>query len=878
MFKTNKKYILKLFFFLVFVLLTNIIFARDITITIIDIDLNLPLEGAVIRTREGIEYICDHNGKALINIPENRQIIIQAAYPGYENGVITIPVTGDSFTIALHLSGFMQGNELVLEASIPGTTESRTGRSIAVTSKEISQSGEMGIIEDVMGAIKLLPGVNYSGTFDAEPSIRGGHPGDMMASFDGFYINNPYHWGGGFSIFDPRMVHGAQLSHGVFSTRYGNTISGLLEVTSKTPSPTETTLEFGVNFSMAVFNLSIPILGKGGILFMGRVTFYDPYIALVQALSKYYEPLTAVNYIERTPYIRSGAITGNYRFTDKIELNATAFFGMDGMGAHFLNSNRTESLNSDTSAEFDYTNYQAFLTSSLLINPRKDMLLKVRLGTGYEKMIIDGEIFNDIIEKHFSDNFFTERYPFLNDKVNNPYNLYNYNRIYYNELLFTVQGRVDFDWEIKDWVLLSAGIQEMYNQFNAKSDTQMTRDISFNDFKNELDKMNLNEQLFKSIYGYIYNIPFNSIFWDDLIISKSFSHSSKSKNHLLTTSAYVLSEFHFLKNKINMELGLRLEYFHIFGDANEYRESFSLGSNVILSPRLNLDFNILRNKSFLQSFDITLGTGLFSSMNNSIFSLEEKYDMDKIKPNRSWTSVLGIKMEFSQSLMFTIEGYYKYVFDRMYDSGLEQIENVPKSDGKGIVWGIDLMIQKVQSRYWDGWLSYSFNWAKYKDPSKVQNSDWYFPSYHRYHNLNLVINIRPIQSINIYIRFGLATGVVLSRRSEEGPKSYPVLVNPDDPQNSYIIEKYKWDSVVDEKNRTTSSLPMDIKFSILGASKTGKTRYEIYVAVENVLALVYSAKGNTSFNSYTGQIDEGNNTARYDIPIPIPTFGFKLSY
>jgi hypothetical protein len=71
---------------------------------------------------------------------------------------------------------------------------------------------------------------------------------------------------------------------------------------------------------------------------------------------------------------------------------------------------------------------------------------------------------------------------------------------------------------------------------------------------------------------------------------------------------------------------------------------------------------------------------------------------------------------------------------------------------------------------------------------------------------------------------------------------------------------------------------MDIKFSILGSSNKGKTRYELYVAVENVLALVYNAEGNTSFNSYTGEVDTGSMSAAYEMPIPIPSFGFKINY
>jgi hypothetical protein len=272
------------------------------------------------------------------------------------------------------------------------------------------------------------------------------------------------------------------------------------------------------------------------------------------------------------------------------------------------------------------------------------------------------------------------------------------------------------------------------------------------------------------------------------------------------------------------------------------------------------------------------------SLADSLYGIEDF----ELKPNRSWTSVAGAKREFAGGFSFNIEGYYKYIYDRGYvpiEVGIGEMSPEPYFDGAGRVWGIDLMIQKLQSRYWDGWISYSYNHARYRDPhgsnssvsSGGSNEDgWYFPSYHRFHNLNLVLNIRPARRINIYNRFGLASGVQLSK-IVGGIENYPVIIyeGPDDIQ---FIEKYRRETVRDENNRTSVSLPLDIKFSILGYSRSGKAQYEIYVAVENVLALLYTSKGNTSFNSYTGKEDTGSNSASYELPIPIPSFGFKISY
>ncbi|MCL2800697.1 MAG: TonB-dependent receptor plug domain-containing protein [Treponema sp.] len=861
---------LNIFFFItLFFLAVSPLFAREVTIFVIDSDLELPLEGAVIRTRDGNEYICDNEGKALIEAPANRQLIVQAFYPGYETGIISIPVSGSSFTIHLRLSGVLQGRELVLEAPRPGSNESRTGRSIALGSREISQTAEIGIVEDVMNTIKLLPGVNYSGTFNAQPSIRGGYPGDMGASMDGFFISNPYFWGGGFSIFDPRMVQSAQLSHGVFSTRYGHTISGLLEITTRSPSPTEILFDFGFNTSMASFSLSLPLFGKGGILFTGRVTYYDPVIALAKELSPYIPDLSRVNYIRQAPFIRTVTANGNYRFTDNLELISTFFFGVDGVGVFFANPSSDPNVN-DSSVDFDFTNYQGFLTSSLLWNPRPDMLLKVTLGAGYEDRIIYGEMDYNLRNRYFSSDFSNNpNYSTLIPLLTNPYNFYEYSLIDQTDSHFNLQGRIDLDWEISNNFLLSAGIQEMFNWHSSKGDQRVTNETLFQNLSL------VNQSFLKIMYPSI-----SESVWNYVRIAVPIHYSPDTNNYLFTTSAYILCEYD-SENRLKAELGLRLDHFYLTGSG------FSLSSDPVLNPRLNIDFNIAKDFWIFKSIDISAGTGLFSSINDNIIAAEERYNINRIKPNRSWTSILGLRLEFPESLYLNIEGYYKYVFDRMYIPLALTIDNLdilPNFDGEGIVWGIDVMLHKVQSRFIDGWLSYSFNWTKYRDPAGRyggrglsggnRGDSWYFPAFHRFHNLNLVVNIKPALNMNFYIRFGLASGVPLPRRYGDAPQSYPVLLLD---QNKFI-EKFYWPSYIDDSNRTTFSLPLDFKFSIYGSNRNGKTRYEIYAAVENILAFVYTAQGNTRFNPYSGQIDSGNSSANYEIPMPIPSFGFKFSY
>jgi hypothetical protein len=502
------------------------------------------------------------------------------------------------------------------------------------------------------------------------------------------------------------------------------------------------------------------------------------------------------------------------------------------------------------------------------------MLLKFTAGTGYEKSAPDGDIQYNIINKSFTSKF-TEDYPLISAMAGDSYDFNTTMKINQTDTVVNVQGRIDYDWELGRGFLFASGVHEMFTRYESRGNQMMTTEKNLRDFTDAERIDILKDMGFEpdSVSEELQRI---------LIVSIPLNYSPNAQNNLFTTSAYGLAEYHTPSRRFKTEFGLRFDHYYLTGDG------FSAQSKPALNPRLNAGFNVFKNIGYVQSFDISAGTGLFSSMNDNVFSAEEKYNITEIKPNRSWTSVLGTKLEMFNGIVFNIEGYYKYIFDRMYTTvniGLDGNPDVqPYFNGEGKVWGMDLLLQKKQSRYWDGWVSYSFNWAKYRDPDAgnadmglsggEDGNDWYFPSYHRFHNFNLVLNIKPISKINIYTRMGFASGVQINRRTGDHPISYPVYVLED----KKFIELFYWPAVRDENNRTTTSILWDIKVSIFGSNRNGKVLYEVYSGIENVLGLLYSAQGNTSFNQYTGEVDRGSMFATYDIPIPIPSFGFKISY
>jgi hypothetical protein len=776
------------------------VFAADIEVLAVDGDLNIPLEGARIISWDGSELFCDDRGRAVVSVPDDRPVTILVRYPGYETSRVSIRPGIREYTAALRLGGVMEEKELVIEAPRPGSSETVSGRSVAISGRELARSSERGIVEDVMSAVKLLPGVGYVGGYMAMPSIRGGDPSDISAVVDGFYVERPYHWGGAFSIFDPKMVESAQLSHGVFSARYGHTISGLLDIRAKHPSSQNAEFDLAVSTSAANINMSVPLKGKGGVSLMGRVSYWDPF---VEAAKLFFEE---VKYISTAPYIRSGALGLSYNFSTDLNFSLNGFFGGDGVGAHYTES--------DSAGVYDakllWDNKIGFLSSGLSYSPSDKLFLKARLGAGILQSDLDGNI--------YSEN--REEVPVSVD----------HRIMYFSDRTVNVQGRFDLDRDMGGGLVFSAGLEERYSRWDRTQRFSRT----------------------------------DSPFWDLSLL-----------NHGLASSLYTILEYRSENRDFGMELGLRGDHFLLSG------EGFTIAGRPLANPRLNLDFGILEDSGPVERMSLSFGTGLFSSVNSSLQNISAKNNIGEHQnlQNHSWTTLGGTKIDLFGGFTFTLESYFKYVFNRSYtqretnESGPEpQRELNYYFDGEGIIWGFDCMLQKFESRYWDGWISYSYINAKYRDPRSTDRSrntgGWYYPEFHRFHTLNLILNYKPVPAVQLTARFSLASGTPL-------PETTDIIPDPDVPGSPppYIrIQEYS------DYSRAGMVIPLDIKLSFFKFNSGGKVRRELYFNFENLLSLFYRAEGAKDFDANTGRETPSSRIASYDLPIPMITFGIKWSY
>jgi hypothetical protein len=416
----------------------------------------------------------------------------------------------------------------------------------------------------------------------------------------------------------------------------------------------------------------------------------------------------------------------------------------------------------------------------------------------------------------------------------------------YENKTLGMQGRFDFDWDFENGFLFSAGIEELYRQWFETVDTNAMIDAltETGDYKS-----------------------FARVFPD-------------ISNSGIFSGLYSLLEYTQPNGRFAAEAGLRLDHLYFIG------KDFTIQSTPVLNPRLNFDYTLLQNYGRVDRLTLAIGGGLFSSMNNNVAYIDKSYGINDfdLKLNRAATGVAGIKLDFLGSWTFTFEFYYKYIFDRAYTVNVAEGDNAViryNFDGEGHIYGFDLMLQKIEGRFIDGWISYSFNYAYYHDPKSIEafngatfvdrTNNWYYPSFHRFSNLNLILNFKPRQNFNIYTRFGLASGVPQSKLGNA--VSYTIIQD-----DGKVVTKYKRVSTYSDDERSSFSLPMDMKFSWFFSYPNSKTRMEVYAAVENALSLIYRPKGTTTMNPYTGAEEEGSGTASFELPIPMISFGFKWTY
>ncbi len=812
------------------------LFAQTLSVTATDNELGMPLEGVrVTLAGNGASAVTDTNGKASLELPANFSGgVVSAESPGYLTRRVSIKKGQTSLEIALSITEYIEGKELVVERTIPGKTDEKSGVSVVMDSKDMKTTAQFGLVEDIMSSIKTLPGVGFSGGFSAQPSIRGGYPAEMGTTLDDVYILSPFHWGGAFSIFNPNMVESAKMSHGIFSARYGRAMSGLLEVTTVKPDKADIKINGGISTIATDLFVQAPIGQKAGLFFGGKVTYLETLQILNDEILGQKPKLSETT--PTMPYIRDFFLKLMFEPSKELTFSVNGFIGTDGVGA----KDKAEKDGVKTEGYFDWENLVGFGSINLKWMP-SDITL-VRFVGAYNNQTSKAVFENYTSGSHAYSQGFIDTYGGLIGG-NTSYNLNGLDLDGgFKQTIQQVQGKLETDIQLSKENIITVGVEEVFHFANIKE--------AFTGFQVYEDSSAPYPELTNQSYSI--NVEGNSV---------------------VNSSAYALWNFGNEQTTLSGELGLRAEHYYL------WNKNYDFKTRPVVDPRASANWTPVKNYGALEKLTFSAGTGFFSMFPVHLLAAEDKYGIDDygIDPNRAWFQVVGIEAFFPDTWSFRLEGYYKYYFNRLYITGFYnpatgKLDIGVKDDGVGHVTGFDLMLRKKQGRWIDGYLSYSFVYARYKNPTEARGeedrtvhgdplNEWYYPDFHRFHTLNLVLNYRPSPGWTLSLMGSLATG--MPERKTGDIVMTPVMYN------GQIIEQYRRASFYSDTLRTDISCPVDVRLSYGNYYKNSKLRWEYYIGAEDILVNLYTPKTTSNFDPYTGEEIKDSNSADFNIGIPV---------
>ncbi|MDX8554821.1 TonB-dependent receptor plug domain-containing protein [Tenacibaculum sp. 1B UA] len=128
---------------------------------------------------------------------------------------------------------------------------------------------------DVLESLKIIPGVQSPNETATGIYIRGGTPNQNLVLWDGIKMYYSGHFFGMISAFNPYTTKEITLSKSGTGARYGNRVSGVIDIKTTEKIPSKITGNFGLNMTHADALLTIPFSKKTALSFSARRSFSD---------------------------------------------------------------------------------------------------------------------------------------------------------------------------------------------------------------------------------------------------------------------------------------------------------------------------------------------------------------------------------------------------------------------------------------------------------------------------------------------------------------------------------------------------------------------------------------------------------------------------
>lgn len=227
------------------------------------------------------------NGTFTFRIPATPTIRLNIQYLGYQKIDSTLSISGSSPVLAFRMK---QKNMELAPIQVKRDRLKMIDQNKDAGHSTVNPIGFVNLPNmgenDIFRTIQLLPGIGYS-EGSSGLNIRGGTADQNLVLFDGFTLYNLDHFFGTFSSVNPNVVKDIQIFKGGFDSRYGERVSGIVDITGKTGNKFSPKVSAGLNLVSGNLTTELPISKKLTLVVAGRRSYADIYSSyLVKAMAE----------------------------------------------------------------------------------------------------------------------------------------------------------------------------------------------------------------------------------------------------------------------------------------------------------------------------------------------------------------------------------------------------------------------------------------------------------------------------------------------------------------------------------------------------------------------------------------------------------------
>ncbi|MDA1028267.1 MAG: TonB-dependent receptor [Bacteroidetes bacterium] len=200
------------------------------------------------------------------------------SYIGYERLDTTIVVGPSPIMLSVHPQAELLGDVTIEQESVSRSDLNATPGLIALSPRQLSSLPSSIGGNDVIEALRWMPGVERAGEATGGLLVRGSGPDQNLYLIDGAPIYHPWHAFSLISTFQTDTFKNVLFYKGAFPAEYGGRLSAVLDAELRDGARTLPKATIGLSALNANFLIESPINSKSSFMLSGRRSYLDKLI------------------------------------------------------------------------------------------------------------------------------------------------------------------------------------------------------------------------------------------------------------------------------------------------------------------------------------------------------------------------------------------------------------------------------------------------------------------------------------------------------------------------------------------------------------------------------------------------------------------------